>query len=135
VPLPFASVQNRRSFVAAANLTDALVLCGEKTQAAGQAYVVADGEDLATPELVRALADGLAVPARLWPAPPAALRLAARLAGREALYRQLCGSLQVNARKLRTALDWRPRVDARSALWDTARWYATSRGESPRRQG
>jgi nucleoside-diphosphate-sugar epimerase len=135
VPLPFASVRNRRSLVAAANLTDALVLCGEKPQAAGQAYVVADGEDLATPELVRTLADGLAVRARLWPAPPAALRLAARLAGREALYRQLCGSLQVDARRLRTALDWRPRVDARSALRETGRWYATTRGESPRGQG
>ena len=123
VPLPLASVQNRRSFVAAANLADALVLCGEKAQAAGQAFVVADGEDLATPELVRALAEGLDVPARLWPAPPAALRLVARMTGREALYRQLCGSLQVNAQKLRTALGWRPRVDARSALWDTGRWF------------
>ena len=123
VPLPLASVQNRRSFVAAANLADALLLCGEKAQAAGQLYVVADGEDLSTPELVRALAEGLALPARLWPAPPSALRLAARLAGREALYRQLCGSLQVNAQKLRTALGWRPRVDARSALWDTGRWF------------
>jgi len=123
VPLPLASVQNRRSLIAAANLVDALVLCGETAQAAGHAFVVADAEDLSTPELVRALAAGLGTPARLWPAPPAGLRIAARLAGRAALYRQLCGSLQVNAQKLRTALDWRPRVDARSALCDTGRWF------------
>jgi nucleoside-diphosphate-sugar epimerase len=124
VPLPLASVRNRRSFVAVENLVDALVLCGERQEAAGQAYVVADGDDLSTPELVRALAEGLGVPARLLPAPPVALRLAARLAGRETLYRQLCGSMQVDARKLREGLGWQPRVDARSGLRETGRWYA-----------
>lgn len=125
-PLPLASIRNRRSFVAAENLVEALVRCGERPEAAGQAYVVADGEDLATPELVRALAEGLGVPARLFPAPPAALRIAARLAGRSALYRQLCGSLRVDAGKLRAELAWRPRVDARSGLRATGRWYAES---------
>jgi nucleoside-diphosphate-sugar epimerase len=127
VPLPLASVRNRRSLVAAGNLVDALVLCGERPEAAGRVYVVADGEDLATPELVRALAGGLGVPARLLPVPPAALRFAARLAGREALYRQLCGSLQVNARRIQVELGWRPRLDARSALRATGRWYANER--------
>lgn len=134
VPLPLASVRNRRSLVAAENLVDALVLCAERKEAAGQAYVVADDEDLATPELVRALAAGLGVPARLLPVPPAALRFAARLAGRETLYRQLCGSLQVNARKLRAELGWRPRVDARSALQATGRWYAEVRGAAGERR-
>jgi nucleoside-diphosphate-sugar epimerase len=127
VPLPLGAVQNRRSFVAAENLVEALVLCALHPAAAGQSYVIADGEDLGTPELVRTLAEGLGVPARLVSIPPAALRLAARLVGREGLYRQLCGSLQVNAGRIRTALGWRPRVDARSALRETARWYAAAR--------
>ena len=135
VPLPLASVRNLRSLVAVENLVDALVLCGNQAAAAGQAYVIADGEDLSTPELVRTLALGLGVPARLVPVPPAALRLAARLAGREALYRQLGGSLQVDARKLRTELGWLPRVDARSALLETARWYARVRSRRARPPG
>jgi nucleoside-diphosphate-sugar epimerase len=134
-PLPLASVRNLRSFVAVENLVEALVLCGERPDAAGRAFVVADGEDLATPTLVRLLAEGLGVPARLLPMPPAALRLAARIAGRQALYRQLCGNLQVNAGRLRSTLGWRPRVDARSALRETGRWFAASRREARRTHG
>ena len=134
VPLPLASVRNLRSLVAVENLVDALVLCGYQAAAAGRAYVIADGEDLSTPELVRTLALGLGVPARLVPVPPSALRVAARLAGREALFRQLGGSLQVDARKLRSELGWLPRVDTRSALRDTARWYARVRAGAPGRR-
>lgn len=135
VPLPLGSVRNRRSLIAAENLADALVLCGTRPEAGGQSYVVTDGEDLSTPELVRLLAEGLGVPARLLPVPPVALRLAARLAGREALYRQLCGSLQADAGKLRATLGWRPRVDARSALRATGRWYANERHVAGHRPG
>lgn len=135
VPLPLASVRNRRSLVAADNLVDAIVLCGERPEAAGQAFVVADGEDLATPELVRSLAEGLGVGARLLPLPSAALRIATRIAGREALYRQLCGSLQVDAAKLRTQLGWQPRVTTRAALRDTGRWFSEMRRAAGHRRG
>jgi len=135
VPLPLASVRNRRSLVAADNLVDALVLCGEKPDAGGQAFVVADGEDLATPELVQSLAEGLGVRARLLPLPPAALRIATRLAGREALYRQLCGSLQVDAARLRTLLGWHPRVSTRAALRDAGRWYSETQRTAAERRG
>jgi nucleoside-diphosphate-sugar epimerase len=129
LPLPLAGVKNRRSLVAVDNVVDALVLCAQKPDTAGQAYLVADGEDLSTPELVRVLAEGMGVPARLLPVPVALTQVAASLAGHGHAFRQLCASLEVNAGKLRRQ-GWLPSVATRPALLDTARWYAKTRNPS-----
>ena len=124
IPLPLASVRNRRSLVAVENLVHALALCARQPAAAGQAYLVADGEDLGTPELVRILADGMGVPARLLPVPVALAQFAAGIAGFGPAFRQLCSSLVVDAGRLRRELGWTPPVAAAAALHATGRSYA-----------
>jgi UDP-glucose 4-epimerase len=127
MPLPLASVRNRRSLAAVENVIDALLLCAQQREAAGQAYVVADSEAFSTPEIVRILAGGMGVPARLVPMPAAVTQFAASLTGFGHAMRQLCGSLEVNAAKLRDQLGWMPRVAALAALRETASWYAQVR--------
>jgi nucleoside-diphosphate-sugar epimerase len=127
VPLPLERVRNRRSLVAVENLVDALAVCAGQPRAAGQAYLVADGEDLSTPQLVRVLAQGMGVPARLLPVPVALAQFAASVAGFGAAFRQLCSSLEVNASKLRNELGWTPPVPADAALRATGRHYAEHR--------
>jgi nucleoside-diphosphate-sugar epimerase len=127
MPMPLANIGNLRSYAAVGNVVDVLLLCGQLTAAAGEASVVADGDDLSTPDLVRTLAVGLETPARLVPFPKAILRRAARVAGIEHQFQQLCGTLQVNAAKAREHLGWKPKLNAREALMETARWYARSR--------
>ena len=55
LPLPFGSIDNRRSLVARDNLVDLLVLCTRHPAAAGQVFLVSDGEDLSTAQLCRGL--------------------------------------------------------------------------------
>ncbi len=124
LPLPFGSVENARSMVALENLVDFLMCCLRHPSAAGQTFLVADGEDLSTAELIRVLADGMGHTPRLVPVPTALLALGARLTGRMSMYQQLCLSLQVDTSKARSLLGWRPPVCARTALRQTSRnWY------------
>ena len=108
VPLPLASVSNGRSLVYVGNLVDALLRCATHPDAAGQTYLVSDGEELSTPNLLRRLGEALGRPARLWPCPPALLLATARLLGRGAQMERLLGSLRVDDRKIRRELGWAP---------------------------
>ncbi|HET9405083.1 MAG TPA: SDR family oxidoreductase [Burkholderiales bacterium] len=123
VPLPLASIANRRSLVYAGNLVDAVLKAIDAPGAAGRTYLISDGEDVSTPDLVRALAQALGVAPRLLPCPPAALMIGATLAGRRAELARLAGSLQVDAAAARRDLGWRPRFTLSQGLAETARWY------------
>jgi UDP-glucose 4-epimerase len=83
--------------------------------------VLADGEDLSTPELIREIAAGLGKSARLIPLHPRILESILRCTSRDALAQRLLGSLQVDASLAQTVLGWRPVVDARSAIRRAAR--------------
>jgi nucleoside-diphosphate-sugar epimerase len=123
VPLPFAAVENRRSFTGLANLAALLERCATRTEAANQVFLAADGEDLSTPDLLRRLAAAMGTRARLVPVPPAALLAVAALAGRRDLAQRLLGNLQVDASKARTRLGWSPPQSVDAGLASTARAF------------
>jgi nucleoside-diphosphate-sugar epimerase len=110
LPLPLASVRNRRSFVGRDNLADLIVVCLAHPRAAGSTFLMRDDEELATPELLRRTAAALGRRASLWPMPTALLRAAAAAVGRGAIAQQLCGSLQVDDGATRERLGWSPAV-------------------------
>lgn len=116
IPLPFASIANRRSLVGVDNLVSFIIVCMEHPAAANQAFLVSDGEDLSTRELIRRLAAAIGTRARLFPAPPGALVAAATLLGRRGLALRLAGSLQVDIFKARTLLEWKPPVSVDEGL-------------------
>ena len=122
-PLPLASCRNRRSLVGLTNLVSLLEKCVQHPAAAGQVFLVADGEDLSTPELLRKVAQALNKQARLLPCSPALLRLAASVAGRPGIYERLCGSLQIDAGKTRELLGWTPPSSVDAELVRTASWF------------
>lgn len=122
-PLPLGSILNRRSLVYVGNLADAIDKLIDAPAAAGRTYLVADGEDVSTPGLVRALAQALGVRPRLLRCPPSLLALGAALAGKRAELARLTGSLQVDSSALRDELGWRPRCTLAQGLAETARWY------------
>lgn len=127
VPLPLASVRNRRDLVGVNNLADALVTCSVHPQAAGRTYLVADGEAVSTPALLRSLAACMHVCARLVPCPVALLQAAGRLAGKGGEVARLVGSLEVDAGALRRELGWRPVTPLRDGLQLTADWFTGAR--------
>lgn len=120
-PLPLGCVRNRRSLLARQNLADFLALCLIHPAAAREAFLVADGHDLSTPQLVRLLAQGLARRPHLWCVPPAMLRVGAALIGRQALFEQVCGDLAVDIGKARNRLGWTPPLDPEAALQEAGR--------------
>lgn len=123
LPLPLASVKNRRSLVYLGNLVDALILCATHPAAAGQTYLVSDGEDISTPELLQALAASAGWHAHLLPCPPFLLHMAAQLAGKGAQADRLLGSLQADSGKIRRELNWTPPYTLTQGLQATAEWY------------
>lgn len=126
IPLPLASVRNLRSLVYVENLVDALIACAEHPAAAGQTYLVSDGEDISTPDLLRQLGAALAHPAHLFPCPPTLLQLAGRLTGKADQVERLLGSLQVDSGKIRSELNWIPPCTVQQGLQATAAWYRTT---------
>ena len=116
IPLPLACVHNLRSLVGIDNLVSLLLRCTQHADAGGQNFLVSDGHDLSTPDLVRQLAAALGQPARLWPVPLAGLQLAARLTGRQAAVQRLCSSLQVDISATCQGLQWAPPVSVAEGL-------------------
>ena len=123
IPLPLASIQNRRSFIYRENLVDALVSCVRDRGAVGQTYLISDGEDLSTPDLIRRLGKALGVTVRLWPVPLSVLRRIGQIARKQELIDRLLGSLQVNSTKIKRELDWHPPISVDRGLAETAAWY------------
>ena len=119
-PLPLRSVQNRRTLVGVDNLAAAILACALEPEAAGQLFLLADGEDVSTPEIVRCIAQGLQRPDRLWSVPATLLKVGAALAGRSHIAQGLCDSLQVDASKARRLLRWTPEVRTREGIVQAA---------------
>lgn len=120
-PLPFGRVDNRRSLLFVGNLADAIRACLSHPAAAGKTYLVSDGEDVSTPELLRRLAGALGRPARLSPVPPSWLAWVANLLGRGADLDRLLGSLAVDSGAIRRDLAWRPPHTLNQGLAETGR--------------
>lgn len=117
VPLPLGGITaNRRSLVALPNLVSLLTTVLVHPAAAGQAFLVSDGDDLSTAQLLRRSAKAMGRPARLLPVPAGLLTGAAQLLGRPGVAQRLCGSLQVDITKTRTLLGWTPPVTVDDAL-------------------
>ncbi len=129
-PLPFGSLRNRRSMIGLGNLVDVIARCVTHPAAAQQTFMVADGEDLSTPELIRLLAAGLGRPARLLRFPPGLLLATARLLGKQETLRRLCGSLQLDCRKLRERLEWRAPIPVEEGMREMTQWYLAGRGQA-----
>lgn len=107
-PLPLGAIRNRRSLLYLGNFVDAMRVCIEHTDAAGQTFLLDDGEPLSTPDLIRALARAMGRPARLPAVPVGVLELAGALLGKRAAVARLVGSLYVDSSLIRSRLGWTP---------------------------
>jgi nucleoside-diphosphate-sugar epimerase len=128
IPLPFGHIQNRRSLIYLGNLVDAIAACLTHPQAANKTFLVSDGEDVSTPELIRRLAKALDRPGRLPAVPVRWLRWAGMLAGKRKEVDRLLGSLSVDSSLIRGELGWSPPFSMEDGLAETAKWYRARYG-------
>ena len=126
-PLPLGSINNRRSLVALDNLVDLIVRCIDHPAAPGNTFLVSDGEDLSTTQLLRRVARSLGVRSVLIPFPQRVLSTGLTLIGKQALSARLCGSLQVDISQTCELLEWIPPVGNEQALADVAKHYLESK--------
>jgi len=126
IPLPLPDIRNRRSLIGVENLADFLVRCARHPAAANATFLVSDGEDLSTRDLITRLAKALGRSARFLPVPELVIRFAARLVGKEAAVDRLFGSLVIDSDTARQSLAWKPPLSLDAGLADTARWYLQS---------
>lgn len=128
IPLPLGAVtENQRSLVAVDNLVDLIAICLDHPAAANQTFLVSDGEDISTAELLRRLGAVLGRPARLFPVPAGLLRSAAAMLGRQEIAQRLCSSLVVDIGKTRDLLNWSPPVSVDEGLRRAAAQWINSR--------
>lgn len=122
-PLPLRGIDNRRSLIYLGNLIDVVARCVEHPDAAGKTYLVSDGEDVSTPELIRRLASAMNRPALLFSLPQPLMKLAAMASGRGDAITRLTESLQLDSSRIRNELNWTPPYTMRQGLHETVRWY------------
>ena len=115
-PLPLGAIRNRRSLLYLGNFIDAIRLCAEHPAAAGQTFLLDDGEAVSTPELIRRLAHAMGRPARLLPVPVGLLEFAGALLGKRAAVERLTGSLHVDSSAIRARLGWTPPFSMEAGL-------------------
>ncbi|MBU2640344.1 MAG: SDR family oxidoreductase [Gammaproteobacteria bacterium] len=118
-PLPLGAIRNRRSLLYLGNFVDAIRLCVEHPAAAGQTFLLDDGEPVSTPELIRAVARALGRPAHLLAMPVWLLEAAGTLLGKRAAVARLTGSLFVDSSAIRSRLGWRPPYSMAAGLSTT----------------
>lgn len=116
-PLPLGDITvNRRSLVGLDNLVDLILTCVQHPKAANQTFLVSDGEDLSTTELLQRMGKAMNRPVRLLPVPVNLLAFVARMLGKTAVAQRLLGSLQVDISKTCELLDWKPPVSVDEGL-------------------
>ena len=127
VPLPFGSIHNKRSLVALDNLVDLIVTCIEHPAAANEVFLVSDGEDLSTTDLLSRVATALGKKSRLMPINQQLLEIVLKLIGKNDLGQRLCGSLQVDISKAKKLLNWTPLISVDEGIHKTAKYFLESK--------
>ena len=126
IPLPFGAIHNKRSLVALDNLVSFIIHCADykKTpQAANQVFLISDGEDVSTTELLQKVAKAFGKKALLLAVPVSLMTLSAKLLGKGDVANRLFGSLQVDSSEARELLGWEPVITMDEQLNKTADAY------------
>jgi UDP-glucose 4-epimerase len=109
IPLPFGSIDNRRAFLAVGNLNAFILERLLLTDSKFDVFLVADDEQVSTPEFIRRIAKAAGKPARLFSIPTSALSALLKISGRPEAYDSVIGSLELDVSKA-AATGWRPRI-------------------------
>ncbi|WP_276783181.1 UDP-glucose 4-epimerase family protein [Thalassolituus oleivorans] len=108
LPLPFGSVNNKRSMVYVGNLVDLIVRCIDHPSAANETFLVSDGNDVSLRSLLTMMRSAMGRSSRLVPVPVRLFKLAGALTGKRGVVDRLMGDLQVDSSKACSLLGWVP---------------------------
>jgi UDP-glucose 4-epimerase len=115
IPLPFASIHNRRGFLAVDNLVSFIRHRLAKPGGRFELFLLADAEQISTPDFIRGLATACGRNARLFPMPMAMLNWLGVASGRPEIRNSLIGSMEIDTSRAH-ATGWRPAVGLHEGL-------------------
>jgi UDP-glucose 4-epimerase len=116
LPLPLGAINNQRSMVALANLVDLIITCVRHPNAANQTFLVSDGNDISTTQLLEMMTQAMGKSPWLLPVPMSWLRLLGRVTGKQAVIDRLCGNLQVDISHTKHTLGWQPPISVAEGI-------------------
>jgi nucleoside-diphosphate-sugar epimerase len=131
IPLPLKSVANLRSLIFVKNLADAILLSARHPRAAGQTFLLSDGEDISTPELIRRMGIAMELPAKMFRCPLSLLTFGARIVRKSPELQRLSSSLSVDSSKFRSETAWVPPFTLSEGLEETIAWYLANKRITP----
>ncbi len=123
IPLPFGSVDNRRSLIFIDNLVDLLIRVIDHPKAAGEVFLVSDDHDISTTVLLKSMSSALGKKAKLIPVPLFLLKIVFNIMGKASLSQRLFGSLRLDISKTKKLLNWTPPVSFEDGIKKTARSF------------
>jgi UDP-glucose 4-epimerase len=109
IPLPFGSINNRRAFLAVENLCSFILQRLARAERGFDVFLVADDEQVSTPEFIRRLAAAVGIAPRVLPAPISVLSALLKISGRPEARDSIIGSLELDVSKTADT-GWRPQV-------------------------
>jgi len=127
IPLPFANINNLRSFIGLDNLLDLIICCIQHPKAAGKTFLVSDGEDVSTSDLIKKLSKLMNRSPRLFQVPQSIIQLIGRLVGKSSEIKRLLGSLRIDNSYAREILGWSPAFSLDESLEKAVRGYLKNR--------
>jgi nucleoside-diphosphate-sugar epimerase len=132
IPLPLASVANRRSLIYVRNLADAVLMSATHPRAKNKTFLISDGEDISTPELIRRIAKAMELPPRIFRCSARLIEVAATIIGKSAEAQRLLSSLVIDDTRIRFEIGWTPCYTMLEGLTETVRWYLANESSAPR---
>lgn len=108
LPVPIGAPDVRRSMIGVRNLADVLLRCALDARAEGHTFLVADGDPVTIPDLVRAIGGALDRRASSVALPTTVRAALARVPALRVRLQRLSSSLVIDDRFVRRTLDWTP---------------------------
>ena len=126
LPLPLGAIRNQRSLVFLDNLVDLILTCCTHPNAKGQTFLVSDGYDVSTSQLLDSVSKAMGRPNRMLPIPMSWINFAARLIGKPQISQKICGNLQVDISHTEETLGWKPPYSFEYGIQKTVDAYLKS---------
>ena len=122
IPMPFSLIKNTRSILYVENFANAITLSLKHPEAVNQTFVIRD-IDVSVPDLINEIAFAMKRKVTIFPVPVSLLKLAGIIFSKKATISKLTDSLQINDKKVRSTIGWKPPINFNDSIRATVQWY------------
>lgn len=123
LPLPFASIKNKKSYVSIENLVDLISVCVDHKNAESETFLVSDDQDISTADLIKKISSNLDIKRIIFPTPIFLLSILFKIIGKKEHINKFMGSLEIDIGHTKNTLNWKPKYNLENCLKNTINWY------------